>query len=54
VWVLDTALVAVSRVVAVAVVAVVDCDVAAELGASGCGKRSWGVCWSAVGWAGSE
>jgi hypothetical protein len=49
VWVPDTALVAVSRVVAVAVVAIVDCDMAAEQWGSGLEMWGWGRGWGVVG-----
>jgi hypothetical protein len=42
-WVLAVALVVVPGVAAMGNIAVVDSDVVAECGGSGCGTRGWGV-----------
>jgi hypothetical protein len=48
VWVLDAALAVVSEGVVAGVAAVVDCDVAAERGGSGCEESGWGLDCGAV------
>jgi hypothetical protein len=53
VWVLDVALLIVSRVIAAVVAAVVGCDVVAERWGLGLDKRGWEPGWGAVGRLGS-
>jgi hypothetical protein len=48
VWVLDTALLVVSQVVAAGVAAIVGGDMAVAVGVSGHERRGWGLCWGAV------
>ena len=54
VWVLDTALLAVSGVATAGVAAVVGSDVAVVTGGSWCLIKGQGLGWGAMGWPGSE